>query len=399
MTDRRAKVLVVDDEDFNRELLEATLCKQYDVVEACNGVEALEKVSQEPPDIILLDIMMPGMDGYEVCRRLKAEKETSIIPVVMVTALKEREDRIKGLESGADDFLTKPIDRAEVQARVKSLLRIKYLYDELTDINATLEQRVQKQAEELLCTYAERERLQKELEIAKDIQQSFLPQVIPQIEGFELAAINIPAREVGGDFYDFIPITEDKWGLVIADVSGKGVPAALFMALSRTIVRTNTIGNPAISEAISKANELIMEESMINTMFVTLFYAILDTKKMTLTYTNAGHNPPLLIKTTNDEVAMLEGRGVALGVISDIDLEEKEVFLDKGSIVTFYTDGVIDAINEQEEEFGEERFISVIKQNQDLSAQKLMEKIQQEIVTFSGSQPQFDDLTLVILKT
>ncbi len=394
----RAKVLVVDDEEFNRELLEAVLVTNYDITMACNGEEALEKVSQEPPDIILLDIMMPRMDGYEVCRRLKGKKETELIPVVMVTALREKEDRIKGLEAGADDFLTKPIDRAEVLVRVKSLLRIKYLYDELTDINLHLEQRVAEQVEELRRTHIEKERLQKELEIARDIQQSFLPQVIPQIEGFELAAINIPAREVGGDFYDFIPITEDKWGLLIADVSGKGVPAALFMALSRTIVRTNTIGNLAISEAICKANEFLTEESQTSNMFVTLFYAVLDTKKRSLTYVNAGHNPSLVIKPATGEVIILEGKGIALGVMPDIDLEKREILLEKDDIVVFYTDGVTEGINEQEEEFGEERFIEVIKKNHNLPAQGIIEQIQQEIVTFSNNHPQFDDITLMVLK-
>lgn len=145
MEDKRSKVLVVDDEEFNRELLEAILSIQYDVLMACDGQEALKKVNQCPPDIILLDVMMPGIDGYEVCRQLKEEKETAIIPVVMVTALKEKEDRIRGLEAGADDFLTKPIDRAEVLIRVKSLLRIKHLYDELIGINETLEQKVKEQ--------------------------------------------------------------------------------------------------------------------------------------------------------------------------------------------------------------------------------------------------------------
>jgi len=399
MEEKRAKILVVDDEEFNRELLEAILVNKYDINMACNGEEALEKVNTELPDLILLDVMMPRMDGYEVCRRLKERKETKIIPVVMVTALREKEDRIKGLEAGADDFLTKPIDKAEVLARVKSLLRIKHLYDELTDINIHLEQRVKEQVEELQRTYAEKERLQKELEIARDIQQSFLPQVIPQIEGFELAAINIPAREVGGDFYDFIPIANDKWGLVIADVSGKGIPAALFMALSRTIVRTKTIGNPAISEAIGKANELLTEESETSNMFVTLFYTILDTKKRSLTYTNAGHNLPLLIKRANGEVTRLEGRGIALGVAPNIELEEKEILLEKGDITVVYTDGVTEAINEQNEEFGEERLIKIITENYDLPAQKLIEQIQQKIVTFSSNQPQFDDLTLIVLKS
>lgn len=398
MEEKKSKILVVDDEEFNRELLEAILSTKYDIVMACDGEEALEKVNQEPPDIILLDVMMPRLDGYEVCRRLKGNKRTSIIPVVMVTALREKEDRIRGLEAGADDFLTKPIDRAEVIARVKSLLRIKHLNDELIDINQTLEQRVKEQVEELRRTYAEKERLQKELEIARDIQQSFLPQVIPQIAGFELAAINVPAREVGGDFYDFIPIAEDKWGLVIADVSGKGVSAALFMALSKTVVRTNTIGNSFIPEAIYKANEFISEDSKVSNMFVTLFYAILDTKKESLTYISAGHNPPLIIRDKGEEVIVLEGEGIALGVVPDIEIEEKEVFLKKGDVVVFYTDGVTEAINENEDEFGEERFIKAIKESASLSAQEIIKRIQQEIITFSGNQPQFDDITLIVLK-
>lgn len=145
MEERRSKVLIVDDEELNRELLEAVLISQYDVIIACDGKEALKKVNQNPPDIILLDVMMPGLDGYAVCKQLKDKKETSIIPIVMVTALKEKEDRIRALEVGADDFLSKPIDRPEVLARVKSLLRVKHLYDELTNINKTLEQRVNEQ--------------------------------------------------------------------------------------------------------------------------------------------------------------------------------------------------------------------------------------------------------------
>ena len=137
----------------------------------------------------------------------------------------------------------------------------------------------------------ELERRAYEMEIAAGIQQSFLPESPPRIEGVELAALNLPAREVGGDFYDFIPVSQDKWGLVIAVVSGKGVPAALFMALSRTLVRANAIGNPTVSGAIRRANDLIVEDDRAN-MFVTLFYSVLDPKRKTLSYVNAGHNPP-----------------------------------------------------------------------------------------------------------
>jgi len=251
--------------------------------------------------------------------------------------------------------------------------------------------------DELQRTTAERERLLKELEIAKGIQQSFLPEDVPEIEGIELAASNISAWEVGGAFYDFIPIAKEKWGLVIADVSGKGIPAALFMALSRTLIRASTIGNPTVANAIEKANELIFADSK-SSMFVTLFYAIVDSQKMKLKYINAGHNPPLLFRASTGDVHLLKAEGIVLGVLEDIRLEEAEIELTRGDVVVLFTDGITDANNEKKEEFGEERLIKVIRENSTLSAQDLMVKIQGEVMAFAGEQPQFDDITLMILK-
>ena len=254
-------------------------------------------------------------------------------------------------------------------------------------------------------TAAEKDRFRRELdrrtfemEIARGVQQSFLPETVPKIEGFELAALNMPALEVGGDFYDFIPISEDKWGLVIADVSGKGVPAALFMALSRTMIRAHAVGNPTAAEVIQRANDLISEDSRLS-MFVTLFYAVLDFKKQTLKYVNAGHNPPLLFEGEGTDVVMLGAKGIALGVIPDITLEEKEIPLGKEALVVFYTDGVIEAINGKEEQFGEGRLIKLIEENSKLPAQEIVNKIQLDVAAFAGEQPQFDDLTLIVLKS
>jgi sigma-B regulation protein RsbU (phosphoserine phosphatase) len=241
----------------------------------------------------------------------------------------------------------------------------------------------------------ELERQTYEMEIAGGIQRSFLPESPPKIEGVELAALNSPAKEVGGDFYDFIPIPTDKWGLVIADVSGKGVPAALFMALSRTLVRANVTGNHTASEAIRGANDLIAEDDR-SSMFVTLFYGVLDPRGRTLTYVNAGHNPPLMLR--RDNIIMLEAKGIALGVMPNIELEEKEISLRDGDIVVLYTDGVTEAINNREEQFGQERLIRLIEEGCNLPAQELIKRIQQEITAFSQGQPQFDDITLMVLK-
>ncbi len=243
----------------------------------------------------------------------------------------------------------------------------------------------------------ELERQTYEMEIAGGIQRSFLPESPPEIEGIELAAVNLPAKEVGGDFYDFIPIPADKWGLVIADVSGKGVPAALFMALSRTLVRANVAGNITPSEAIRKTGNLIAEDDR-SSMFVTLFYGVLDPKKRTLTYVNAGHNPPLMLRRGSGDIILLEAKGIALGVMPNIELEEKEISLQRGDIVVLYTDGVTEAINDKEEQFGEQRLIRVIEEDRSLPAQELITRIQQGVTEFSQGQPQFDDITLMTLK-
>ena len=243
----------------------------------------------------------------------------------------------------------------------------------------------------------ELERKKQELKIARDIQKSFLPEATPQIEGIELSASSFSAREVGGDFYDFIPIANDKWGLLIADVSGKGIPAALFMALSRTIIRASTKGNPTVADSIEQANKLIFENSKSGA-FVTLFYGIIDSKKKSFRYVNAGHNPPILLKKASNDIVLLKAKGIALGALEDIKLQETEIKLTLGDEVVLYTDGVTEAIDEKKEQFSQERLIRVIKNNRTLSVLDLMKKISNEIDLFVKNQPQFDDITLMIFK-
>ena len=252
-------------------------------------------------------------------------------------------------------------------------------------------------AEERDKYFAELERKRYELKMAHDIQQSFLPDAIPGLPGFELAAQNIPAKEVGGDFYDFIPISEGKIGLTIADVSGKGVPAALFMALSRTIVRAKATRSSGVREVIRDANSLITADAKSG-MFVTLFYAVLDLSERTLTYVSAGHNPPVIFKAKTRTLMRLDAKGIALGAIADIELEERKIILDGGDTVVFYTDGVTEAINKSMEQFVEERLITTIKVNHELSANDMIEKIKGEVLAFCGDEPQFDDITLMVLK-
>ncbi|MCQ1538102.1 SpoIIE family protein phosphatase [Methanocalculus taiwanensis] len=247
-------------------------------------------------------------------------------------------------------------------------------------------------------TTAERERLSRELEIARSIQESFLPDRAPIIKGFDLAAKSIPALFVGGDFYDFIPIGEGRFGLVIADVSGKGVSAALFMALSRTLVRASTADEPSPAVAITQANRLICEDSKTS-MFVTLFYAILDANEKTLTYVNAGHNPPVFLRGDDHSITLLKAEGIALGVIEDIELETVELPLHENDLLVLYTDGVTEAENENEELYGEERLEAVLKTIQNKTAAAIISSIVEDISAFAGDHPQSDDITLLVMKT
>ncbi len=254
-------------------------------------------------------------------------------------------------------------------------------------------------------TAGERDRLRRdaerrayEMELAQSIQKSFLPETTPDLDGFQLAALNVPALEVGGDFYDFIPISADTWGLVIADVSGKGVPAALFMTVSRTLVRANALGNCTAAKVIQRVNDLISEDDRSN-MFVTLFYSILDVRRRTLKYVNAGHNAPLLLTGEGRDVLMLQERGVALGLMPDVTFEEKEIALGKDAVVVFYTDGVTEAVNNRQEQFGKERLVKVLEESHHLSAQEIMNNIRQELADFTGDQAQFDDITMIVLKS
>jgi len=243
----------------------------------------------------------------------------------------------------------------------------------------------------------ELERTEFEMQTAKEIQQSFLPESPPDIPGFDLAAISLPASQVGGDFYDFIPVGRDKLGIVIADVSGKGVPAALFMALSRAIVRANAEGEPTVSEIIRRANRTISQEAKLG-MFVTMFYGVLDTRQGVLSYVNAGHNPPFLYSQTSGDIHMLRARGVALGVLDGASFEQREIALKKGDIVVFYTDGITEAMNDSEELYGNERLTGLVAGSAGLPAREIAGKIKDDVFAFAQDRPQHDDFTLVVMK-
>jgi len=244
---------------------------------------------------------------------------------------------------------------------------------------------------------AQLERRKKEMEIAQQIQESFLPHTIPFIENYDLAASSIPAQEVGGDFYDFIPISSEQTGLTIGDVSGKGIPAALFMAFSRTLLRAKACRNPGVGRMIESVNNFINEEPHSN-MFVTLFYSILDSSRNKLTFVNAGHNPPLLLRNENGEIIRLSTGGVVLGAMKGLKMGEKTIDMYPQDLLVLYTDGVTEAINQQEDQFGEERLIKLIKDNKDMPSDDMKNLIIDTVYDFASGTPQADDITIMVLR-
>ncbi|MDO9538914.1 MAG: SpoIIE family protein phosphatase, partial [Methanocalculus sp.] len=241
-----------------------------------------------------------------------------------------------------------------------------------------------------------------ELQIAAEIQQSFLPDVIPRLSGFDIAARSVMAKEVGGDFFDvipfeLIPLEKGILGILIADVSGKGVSAALFMALSRIVVRLNILWHSDPAIAIIDANNIICQDSKAG-MFVTLFYGTLSEKEGTLTYVNAGHNPPIVFRRRNGSIEELMPTGIALGAVEKMHYFSEKIAVESGDIIVMYTDGITESINTIGEDFGEDRLRMIISENAHLTAHELLEKILDAVSTFSSGLPQFDDITLMVIR-
>ncbi len=249
----------------------------------------------------------------------------------------------------------------------------------------------------LQSSAAERERLERELELAHSIQASFIPKSPPTLPGWEIAAAWRSARQVSGDFYDFIPLRDGLWALVMADVADKGVPAALFMVMCRTLLRAAAINRVAPAETLERVNRLILNDASTD-LFVTLFYGLWDPASGEFSYASAGHNPSLFLRADTGEVSLLNGRGIALGVLADIEIEEHTITIEPGDMVIAYTDGVTEAMTEDYEEWGLERLISVVRANRASSADELVATILRSIDDFVAGASQSDDLTIWCLK-
>ena len=379
------QLLVVDDNKVNRMLLMRHLEEQgHCVTTATNGCEALEILQTKHIDLVLLDIEMPEMNGYQVLSAMKRDVQLRYVPVIMVTAVDEMESTIRCIEMGAEDYLPKPFNPVLLRARIGASLDKKHLRDK----------------EQLYLKSLERE-----LEIGREIQAGFLPTTLPQIPGGEIACSLKSAKEVAGDFYDAFSLASEKEiCLVIADVCDKGVGAALFMTLFRSLLRFTISAtdrfrehSPAsrLKHAATLTNDYIANTHGDTGMFATVFFGLLDPSKGMLTYINAGHESPLVVHSSG-LYTLLKRTGPAVGVMADVEFVVREVQLQPGELFFAFTDGAPDALDPAGHSFGRERLISLLRNT--TSAENLLANIGTQLKEYIAEAEQFDDITLLAVR-
>lgn len=377
-----AKILVVDDTPSNIQSLAATLKPAgYQVLVATNGQQALDVMAKVRPDLILLDIMMPVMDGFEACVNIKANAEWHDIPIIFLTAKTETADLVKGFELGAVDYVNKPFNAHELMARVHTHLTVDRLRTSVSEKNAALEKA---QAQ-----------MSAELDLARAMQVAILPSRFPVAPGCDGSARMLPATTMGGDFYDFIELPGGCIGLVMADVSGKGVPAAFFMAVARTNLNALAATASGPADCLQRTNDVLLTQNPMD-LFVTVFYAVFDPATGALTYSNGGHNPPL-IRRANGTVEMLTAAaGLVLGMFP-ATYEQDSAQLQPGDTLVLYTDGVTEAFNVDAQMYEEARLVERVRADGGGSAKTLVASIFDGVIGFSGAAPQSDDITVAVL--
>jgi serine phosphatase RsbU (regulator of sigma subunit) len=364
-------ILIVDDNPTNVEIFQTRLAaNNYNIITAMDGEAGLRMARDHLPDLILLDIMMPKMDGVSVCRHIKSDPSLPFMPIIMVTAKAASKDIVAGLEAGGDEYLTKPVDHAALVSRIRSMLRIKELHDKVHEQSA---------------------QLKFQLETATKIQSLFWPKM-PELEGgSHIWGISVPAAYVGGDFYDVIPLSDGSLLAYVADVSDKGVPAALIMAALSTKIRSEAqLHNELdqLTENINKSTyQLMSEEGFFITIVLTRFWP--DSGKMQILV--GGHLPPLWIGESGIR-KMCPSSGISLGVTPDARYKKSEILLSPGESVLCYSDGAIEARNEDMELLGNGRLVDCLANSKGPPRGKgLLEFVRR----WQGNTPANDDITIL----
>jgi serine phosphatase RsbU (regulator of sigma subunit) len=378
-----ASILVVDDTPANLQVLAGMLKDRgYKVRPVPSGKLALQAAQRDPPDLILLDINMPDMSGYEVCERLKIDDRLKGIPVIFISALTEQIDKVKAFATGGVDYLTKPFQMEELHARVETHLKLRRLQVELEEYSRHLE--------------LARARIKLDLELARGVQRGFLPLRTPEVPGYEFFAHYESAYEIGGDYYDFILLPHMQVAVLLGDVAGKGVAAALLMAKLCADARFCMLTERDPATAVTRLNSL-MNQSGIVDRFVTLVAAVLDPLNHTVTLVNAGHPPPLIYRRasrTAEEAIGNELAGLPLGVLDNSEYASCQVSLEPGDSILIFSDGVTEAVNVQGLQLQTQGVYAAV-QGKAFCPRSLGEHVVEVVKQFATGCSQSDDISLV----
>jgi sigma-B regulation protein RsbU (phosphoserine phosphatase) len=371
-----SRILIVDDVKANIDVLVQALREEYKLSVALNGESALRTAEKNPPDLVLLDIMMPGMDGYEVCRRLRSAPPTREVPVMFLSALEDVQNKTQGFEAGGNDYLTKPFEILEVKARVRSLLRAKAYTD------------------------AVKEQIASELRIAREIQLGILPADIAACTrgtGLDIQAVLEPAKEVGGDLYEVLRTDDGRLVVVVGDVSGKGIPAALFMAVTMTLVRTIARQCKKPEEIVLQMSDALAAQNPRN-MFVTLACAVVEWEKRLVTCASAGHPSPVLLRPGSAPSLPLPSTAMVAGIFPGMEVSAEAMQLHPGDTLVFYTDGVTEAFDAKGSMFGEARLLEQLAREPGASAADTVAAVLAAVRHHAGEHPQSDDITVLAIR-
>jgi sigma-B regulation protein RsbU (phosphoserine phosphatase) len=377
-TEEKKLVLVVDDAPANLQIVHSILRDDFKIRVATSGVKALDLVKAKPqPDLILLDVMMPDMDGYELCGLLKATPEARDIPVIFLTGKTETDDETKGFEVGAVDYIHKPFSPAVVKARVHTHLVLrevqKQLARKLLDIN-------------------------QELEMAREIQLSILPHEIPKIRGLEIAARYVPMSSVAGDFYDFIIVDEKHVGILVADVSGHGLPAALIASMLQVALAAQSTHAFDPARVLAGLNRSLCGK--FTRHFVTAAYIFVDIEKKSIGYAGAAHPPLLVWRASTGCVSEVLENGLPLGLFPEATYSVVELAVEPGDKAVLYTDGVLETRSPSDQEFGIDLFKGFLESNHDLKAAMFSDLLLDKLAGWSEHPKgygQEDDITLLAI--
>jgi len=371
-----ATILVVDDSPVNLQVLVRTLqAGGHRILAARNGRAALEIASRARPDLVLLDVMMPDMDGFEVCRALKARPETREAVVIFLSALGEVAEKVSGLSIGAADYITKPIQAEEVLARVTIHLTRQYLERELR---------------------RSRDRLDRELANAADMQRRLLPRRMPEHPAVEFAGFYQTSRHAGGDYYDVIRLDADRFAVVVADVSGHGAPAAIVMAMIRAVLHTcdGMLHDPAaVLHHLNRHFEFLWDTAM----FATAVYGVLDVGHGTWRSIRAGHPPPLVFRPGQGVGSAVSGeaRMLLFGDLGNLVAEDQR--LAPGDRLVLYTDGLTDRQGPDGQLYDLERLSATLLRHAEAAPGVLLERLVEDVESFCGGREAEDDQTLLVV--